>query len=175
MTGFKKFINDRIPKTWDIGLRWCRSKTKWIDYVYDTHVRPISNDWRVKERNKRNFERVIEMTGGKNRFGDKTTFDLTINTHTLIIENKHEYDYWMSVIKWVRFFSKNLIYLNDAAECLYRKGMSIDEAAEDINTRFKLNDIKLSKFILKESRLWNSQSESTTILILSSHLSAGLK
>lgn len=145
MNGFRKMISDNIPKTWDLALRWCHCRTKWIEYIYNVHIAPLNNDWRDERTRKSLKEKRTRMLTSPKR----TRFFDTINHDRMLLEDKEAYEAWKSVSNWVTWFSEQYAYITSSAkiqmEC---KGTSIDDTAEYINKRYKLNNIKLAKFII---------------------------
>lgn len=152
MNGYRKMISDNIPLTWDLGLRWCKCRLRWIEYVYVHYIKPYDNDYRSKKEIKRLKSRQAKFYCGKlkNENGHKLTFDLTINMHTLLIRDKEQYDYWTTIIKWVNWFSKNTLYLKSMMSNMQYS--SDDEIADYIQTHCKLKDRKLVEFIVKNIR-----------------------
>lgn len=147
MTGYRKMINDRIPFIWDIGLRWCRCKTAWIEFIYNSCVKPYKNDVMHNEHQKKklketNIKRSCDVHNG---------FQYSLNLDILLQKSKAEYEFWKNVSNWVNWFSKHYEYIAIAVEI---ENSTYDtpenELINYINDRFKLDNIDLSKFIIKE-------------------------
>ena len=141
-------INDRIPSTWEMALRYCGSKQRWIDYVYNTYVNKYNNDvmHTKKDKDRLKSENIRKICNAKKPFKD------TIQLEQMITYNRNdEYEYWNSIVKWVEWFQKYLLKIKNVADISSKvDGLSGDALAEYINTRFSLDNLKLSKFILKE-------------------------
>lgn len=148
MTGYRKMINDRIPSTWEMALRYCGSKQRWIDYVYTTYVGKYNNDvmHTKKEKNRIKADNIRKICNA--HFG----FQNTIQTNQMLTYNKmDEYRYWMSIIKWVEWFCENLLKIKSAADVAVKvDGLHGDDLVKYIDVRFSLNNLKLSSFIIKE-------------------------
>lgn len=144
-------ISDNIPRNWDMGLRFCKCRTLWIEYVYTTHVKKYDNDWRGKRERAKLKARACKLFTGraKDDNGNKIHFAETINTHTMLLKDRERYDAWMNVIKWVQWFCKNMIYIEnmikgrtDSNEC----------CARYVDTMYKMGDYKRALFIVKYLR-----------------------
>lgn len=151
MTGFKRMIMDRVPLAWSVGLKYCRYKQKWIDYVYDTHVRPINTDYRVAERTRRKSERVRFICGEtKDAFGNRMKFGQTINTDRMLLNDKEKYDNWMWVIRWVEWVVNNAHYIYAGyTHKLLINHMSPDVAIAQLASEYKVEE-RLIKLIVTD-------------------------
>lgn len=152
MTGYRKMINDRIPLIWDIGLRWCRCKTAWIEYVYNDCVKKYENDVMHNDYQKKRLKEA-EIKRSCNAHNG---FKYSLNLETMIQISEEKYIFWKNVVKWVNWFSKHYEYIAMAAEIENStNNTSENELINYINDRFNLNDINLSKFIIKEVKKTN--------------------
>ena len=48
-TGYKEMLRDRMPKMLNLALKWCKAKEKWLDYVYENHIKIVPKDQRGVE------------------------------------------------------------------------------------------------------------------------------
>lgn len=95
MTGYKAMIHDRMPQEWYDGLIKCKALTRWIDYVYETHLRNINSHWNKSERNKlknRTLKRLF-----------KQPFHCSLD---LLQMDKDWNEYWNIVIEYVEIEEK---------------------------------------------------------------------
>lgn len=45
-TGYKEMLRDRMPRTLNLALKWCKAKEKWLSYVYDNHIKQVPKNMR---------------------------------------------------------------------------------------------------------------------------------
>lgn len=152
MTGYKKLIKDCIPKTWDIGLRWCRAKGKWIDHVYDTNIRQYNNDTThsLKEKNKIKARKIKDICKPYASFRDSIYFD------TFLYKDKHnEYVFWSNVSEWVNWFVNHYLYISSSVLIVIDTNpeMSKEDIVKYIDDKYSLKNISLSRFIVQETIL----------------------
>ena len=152
MNGFRKMISDNIPKTWDLALRWCECRTKWIEYVYNTHVKKYNTDWRGHKKILELKSTAVKQMTQKQKFdGMLLKFDDTINFDILFREDPEQYEAWKTVSTWVSWFSENYAYIKSTADiqltCKYK---SVDETVEYICKKYNLDDVQLVYFILND-------------------------
>lgn len=103
MSGFKSMLSDRVVAAWEMGLLWCKAKTRWIDYVYDLHLRKVNR----KERS-----RVCKYISGRPIQGVSCSFWTTVDPDGLLQANDpEEYEYWNIVYTWVKWFQRNLLFI----------------------------------------------------------------
>lgn len=140
MNGFKKMISDRMPKVWDMTLRWCKSRQKWIDYFYITHIRAYNNDYRVKQRNELKRNRIMSYLND--------TFDNTIETERIMLYgSEEEYKHWTWVISWYKWFGSKLIYIEGMLKNMNKDGVTADDLKKALSEKYK-TDEKLADFII---------------------------
>lgn len=148
MTGYRQMINDRIPGTWEMALRYCGSKQRWIDYVYKTYVGKYNNDvmHTKKEKDRIKSENIRKICNAKRPFKDTIQLEIM-----LTYSRKDEYDYWLSVVKWVEWFQNNLLKIENVANIAAKvDNLHGDDLIKYIDVRFSLNNLKLSSFIINE-------------------------
>ena len=105
---YKEMLRDRITKMQavDLALKYCKAKTKWINYVYKNFIGIYVHK---KERNQ--ATRIILGISGKYR---EFNFHTTIDWESLKLENKtDEIQYWERVEEWIEWFSNNIAYIED--------------------------------------------------------------
>lgn len=135
-TGYKEMLRDRITKMQavDLALKYCKAKTKWIDYVYNRYIKIF-----VSKEHRNQTVRIILGISGKYRNFD---FHTTIDWDNLEFEQRtEEIKYWKRVEEWVKWFSDSLAYIEDDL-----KHGSTDS---DIMTQYGI-DGKLLKYIQKQ-------------------------
>lgn len=93
-TSYKEMLRNRIPKEVDLGLRWCKSKVKWIDYVYSEFVAIY-----MEKENRYHAVKCI-LKPDHERFD----FNGNINWDNL---NTEEIEHWNYVKEWIDWFYDN--------------------------------------------------------------------
>ena len=106
--GYKAMIRDRVPRTVDAALKWCKAKNAWVEYVYDTYVSFLMYDKKAKDQQVRTLLGISSL----NRTFE---FDKTIEWDDL---DKVQKEYWQNVSKWVHFFEKEMLNIVDMYETL---------------------------------------------------------
>lgn len=142
-------LSENIPKVWDIALKWCGCKTKWIEYVYKAHIQPYNtNCLLTKKQNKhKKTVAVREIIKKGARFSDSIKWDSFMVNPT--DASREEQEMWTKVNTWVTWFSKNNIYIEDIIKSYMSEHRYTDEEiADKLNQRYKLNNQKLSKFLV---------------------------
>ena len=147
MNGYRKMISDNIPGTWDIALRYCKCRKKYIERVYSLCVVKYKNDvmHTLAQKKKLIEEGIRRATNSKNPFSDSLELDRLRNE-----KNLHLLEYWENIVSWVAWFSSNTLYIKDDAKYYYDKGVRGDELVSVIANRFDF-DPKLVKHILKQA------------------------
>lgn len=144
MNGFRQMISDRMPKTWDMTLRWCKSRQKWIDYFYNTHVKPWNTDYRVKKRNQNKRDAIMKSF--------KSTFENTIETERMMLNgSEEEYRHWIWVIDWSKWFCTKEIFIESMLKRMHEEGGLPEDLKKAIMERYK-TDEELAEFIVKYLR-----------------------
>lgn len=105
--GYKAMLRDRVPRTTDLALKWCKAKTKWVDYVYKNYI------WFCKDNELR--KQMTRNILGLSKANRVFIFGSTIDWFNL---TKEEYQYWFEVNNWVNWFEKNLLSIADMYETL---------------------------------------------------------
>ena len=145
-------ISDKIPKTWDLALRWCKCRGKWINYVYDSYIKPYnSNVMKSKQENirlKSFYTKVYTREIAPKKGENKLTFIQTIKVDDLLINDFEEYQFWQTVYGWVKWFADTGDYIRSSADIyLDCKGYTIEQTAQALSKRYKV-DVKLVMFII---------------------------
>lgn len=136
MKGYKGMIKDRLIPIWNLALLWCSAKTRWLDLVYDIHIRNIDN--RLKS------ETCKVIAGRKNKDGIQLSFMSTVsNDDCFRANNPEEYEYWESINTWVKWFARYSLYFSDDLKRLSEK---------KFKERWNI-DTKLYKFLIKNINL----------------------
>lgn len=151
-------ISDNTPRTWDLALRWCKSKTKWIEYVYKQFVAVYNNNvMHTYAENKRLKGLAVKRILGvaKRKRGEHYPLSYTIKLDSFLVnptkESIEEYDLWCGVIKWENWFSRSLIWLDESIKFYVDSGYLVEDIIECINTKFKLNNVDLARFIVENN------------------------
>lgn len=136
MRGYKGMIKDRLLPVWDLALLWCHAKTRWLDLVYNLHVRNI--DKRLKS------EMSKLVAGRKNNDGVCFSFMNTVTRDDCFrANNPDDYKYWETVNSWIKWFSRYTLYMTEDIKTLpeykFKKKWNIDT--------------KLYKFMIKNIHL----------------------
>lgn len=136
MVGYRGMINDRLIPIWNLALLWCKAKGKWIDLVYDIHIRGKDKAYKT--------EMCKVISGHRNRDGIKLPFMATVsNDNCFRANNPEEYEYWNAVNTWVKWFARYSLYFSDDIDSM---------TEEEFKHRWNI-DTKLYKFIKKHSDL----------------------
>lgn len=95
-------LRDRLPKTIDYALKWCKAKEYWLEHVYRNFIWIYSN-------NEERYKAAKLVLGIKKK---KCNFDFhnTINWDDLTPAQKL---YWVSVETWVTWFRENMLYVEN--------------------------------------------------------------
>lgn len=135
-TGYKAMLTDRCPKLVSIALKWCKAKSKWVDYVYKTYV----NIYTEKQL-RHEAVRIVLGLSKKDRQFD---FNKTIEWDNL---NEEETNYWNYVKGWVEWFTKNHICIEQDYH-LYGEEYTINRwlCTLDEATKTKLWNVLLTSF-----------------------------
>lgn len=142
MEGYRKVLSRNIPETVAFALKWNESKTKWVDYVYNTWLKHL-----VTKKDKTKTTNDILGKGKKYGF----VFSTTIAWDGLTDEEK---EYWNSTNNWVLWFQKNFITVHGVYKMYKAKGKS-EGWIQDYIERIHLLDIDeslrmdLAKYLIK--------------------------
>lgn len=151
MKGYKAMLRDKVPSTWKKALIYCKALNKWIDLVYEQHLRNIPQKERsniVKElcaRKKRKMVTVFDPTwpwvNSSNIKEIKAkpvnwlaTFHDTIKWEDL---EEEELEYWITIEGWVRWFTSRWMYILNAYQVML----------------YKLTDKELEEWLVREYSL----------------------
>lgn len=150
MNGYRKLISCRIPKTWDMTLRWCRCRSKFIERVYDVHIRPFNDNVMCtrKENEKKKEERILSYINPKKKFAD--AIDLTN-----MVQYRHKDEgFWRRINSWNEWFCTHTLYIKSAAETALICGADNEGMINAIMDSYTGKNRTLTIFILKELDLW---------------------
>lgn len=146
MNGYRKMISDRIPPVWDMTIRWCKCRNRFVEYVYNNVVRPTRTDvmHTRKEKAKLVPQRIKDELNPK-----LTSFREAVRLMGLLNYNKTEdYNYWKVVADWNDFFATRALYIKNSCVHLRSKGATTKELIAEISERYGI-DSKLAEFIIK--------------------------
>lgn len=148
MTGYRKMISCRIPKIWDMTIRWRKCRMRWIEAVYNRNLKKFNIDvMHSRSYNKREKAKVVERI-----LNPKITkFRDTIDLHTLLMYSHPEYDFWNNICTWCDYFSKNTVYWENYINL--HEHDSNEELIAGLSERFHINK-DLSTFIVNYLTTW---------------------
>lgn len=152
-------LRDRMPSTLDIALRWCKAKEKWMDYVYEKHIKTVPKNQRS------NAVKITLGTLPAYTIDDiKSVFrDLGKKLVKPIPPQSLRWDfkdtvpndsYWAYVNSWVSWFRKTFSFIEHNYVINVQLGKSELQKKNDINHfisfleepwRTKLNNYLLSE------------------------------
>ena len=141
MRGYKAMIKDRLVPTWELALLWCKAKTRWVDTVYNCHIKKLGNNKQLKK------ETVLFVTGHRNKNGVYCNFMNTItNDDCFRANNPEEWAYWNSVYNWVKWFSSEMQVMKDDL---------ITKSKSEFQSLFYVN-YELYRFLIRNIHLYAS-------------------
>lgn len=123
--GYKGMLRDRLPKTIDIALKWCKAKEKWIDHTYHNFVQFLSD-----KEDRDEATRIILGISKKYREFD---FHKSIMQDNLSEEETH---YWQNVETWVNWFRVKYIYVQNEYNNSLSLGLNIYTIKQKIKKNF---------------------------------------
>lgn len=123
--GYKGMLRDRLPKTIDIALKWCKAKEKWIDHTYHNFVQFLSD-----KEDRDEATRIILGISKKYREFD---FHKSIMWDNLSEEETH---YWQNVETWVNWFRVKYIYVQNEYNNSLSLGLNIYTIKQKIKKNF---------------------------------------
>lgn len=123
--GYKGMLRDRLPKTVDIALKWCKAKEQWINHTYDNFIGIFSEN---KEKN--NATKVI--------LGISTRYKSFDFHKTIMWDNMTEIEiqHWKNVESWVNWFRTNYIYIQNEVNNSLILGVEINVIKQKIKKNF---------------------------------------
>lgn len=123
--GYKGMLRDRLPKTVDIALKWCKAKERWINHTYDNFIGIFSEN-----KEKDNATKVI--------LGISTRYKSFDFHKTIMWDNMTalEISYWKNVESWVNWFRTNYIYIQNEVNNSLVLGIEIDVIKQKIKKNF---------------------------------------
>lgn len=143
--GYKGMLRDRLLPSWNLALLWCKVKQRWIDIVYERNIKNIPKELRS--------ENCKFLTGHKNKYGVAGTFMGSVDPDGFLYSNdKEEYQMWKAVDAWIKWFSKNQLFIYDI----------ITEAHDEDHAYMLLKDVwdpvgtneKLLRFMYKNKQIY---------------------
>ena len=123
--GYKGMLRDRLPKTVDIALKWCKAKERWINHTYDNFIGIFSEN-----KEKDNATKVI--------LGISTRYKSFDFHKTIMWDNMTdlEISYWKNVESWVNWFRTNYIYIQNEVNNSLILGVEINVIRQKIKKNF---------------------------------------
>ena len=150
MNGYRKMISDRIPLVWDMTIRWCKCRNRFIEYVYDNVVRPYKTDVMHSRKEK---AKLISKQLKDELNPMSTSFRETVRLTKLLTYNKTEdFNYWKVVADWNDFFATRALYIKSSCIHSRSRGATTKELIVEISERYEI-DPKLAEFIIKTSKV----------------------
>ena len=123
--GYKAMIRDRVPRTVDLALKWCKAKTRWVELVYYTYI------WFLREKDARDYQ--TRQLLGIGKYSREFKFENTIEWSNL---DKDEKEYWTNVSTWVNWFEKSLLPIVETYSTLKLKGKTEEEIKSHIVVKY---------------------------------------
>lgn len=134
-TGYKGKLTNRCPKIVDLALKWCDSKTAWVDHVYEHFIGIyVSKELRREATN-------IAL-GIQNPKKPKFVFETTIHWENLTEEETKK---WTYVKDWVNWFQKNHLDMQQYYKTYGREALisqyfpSLDEDTQEQLADYLIN------------------------------------
>lgn len=123
-TGYKTMLRNRCPKVVNYALKWQKAKERWIDHAYTNFIKIYCD---TEER--KHSTRIIL---GIAKYYRNFEFDKSIDWENLLPEEKA---YWERVSSWVKWFSTEYAYMENAYEISRKTGKNeFDIKVELINS-----------------------------------------
>ena len=136
--GYREMLRDRCPKIVNYALKWQKAKELWIEHTYSYFVRIVGEERDIddntlihsaKENKKIVVRQILGIVRGKTTRFD---FDKSIDWDNLTDE---ETVFWKRVSTWVKWFSTNYAYIENAYEISIKTGKTeLDAKIEIINS-----------------------------------------
>lgn len=129
-------LRDRMPRTLSLALKWCKAKERWLNYVYDNHIKTVSKDLRgtrvkqclgIRKRYDVNDLHAYLWQGGVSHkkindfvyactpqeLNDMFTLEFK---DTILWDKLNDKDtlYWSRVASWVAWFRSTHLYIENA-------------------------------------------------------------
>lgn len=141
-------ISDRIPKVWDMTLRWRKCRTRWIELVYKKHLKRFDTDvMHSRKHNKKEkaevAKRILNPT--------KTKFQETVDLQFMFTYIHPDYEFWNNVCTWNDYFSKHNIFWKNYIN-LHKEETEQDLIA-GLSERYHINK-DLASFVVKYLTTW---------------------
>ena len=133
--GYREMLRDRCPKIVNYALKWQKAKEKWIEHTYSYFVKIVGEErdmddnaliHSAKENKKIVVRQILGIVHGKTTRFD---FDKSIDWDNLTDE---ETIFWKRVSTWVKWFSTNYAYMENAYEISKKTGKTELEAKVEI-------------------------------------------
>lgn len=122
-TGYKAMLRDRVPYVVNLALKWCNSKEKWVQHVYDSQIKMYASN-SAKDYMTRDIL-------GLNKNSGPFDFHRSIDWENISNENtKH----WQHVEGWVTWFSHNYAYMKNTYEISIASGKDVDSIKDELKS-----------------------------------------
>lgn len=119
-TGYKEMLRNRIPVYVDIALKWCHSKERWLNLVYNTQINIF-----VDKQERYNAIRIVLGLSSKNRSFD---FEQSLDWEYLSEDDK----LILNPVKgWISWFKNYFLYLDNKYKTNLSLGMTDEETIEE--------------------------------------------
>ena len=115
--GYKAMIRDRVPRTVDLALKWCKAKTEWVEHVYYHFV------WFLVDKEDRNCQ--VRSLMGIAKYSRGFDFDNTIDWYNIDKENA---EYWKNISDWIKWFEQSIIPISEVYKTQLSKYGGIEDA-----------------------------------------------
>lgn len=143
MIGYKAMLSDRLPYVVNIALKWCESKGRWVEHVYNTQVKIY-----VKKSDK---DYAVRCVLGIAKRHPEFNFNDTIDWNNL---SEDDNSHWKWVSDWVNWFQKSFCDIENIIKTSRLIGMLENDIIKEVCTTYLKNmeqesAEKLAKYILK--------------------------
>lgn len=145
MSGYRKLISDRIPATWDVALRWCKCRQRYIERIYDLGVKPYNTD--VMHSRKQKDDLKLEyvnhtLNAKKTKFIDTLELDRLFKPETL-----EDYYSWKKVADWVSWFTVKTPYITNSISIDRGLGVHDEDITKSLMDKYKITEDLATYFL----------------------------
>lgn len=145
MSGYRKLISDRIPATWDVALRWCKCRQRYIERIYDLGVKPYNTD--VMHSRKQKDDLKLEyvnrtLNAKRTKFIDTLELDRLLRPETV-----EEHDSWKKVADWVNWFTVKTPYIMNSISIDRGLGVPDEDITKSLMDKYKITEDLATYFL----------------------------
>ena len=157
-TGYREMLRDRMPRMLDLALKWRKGKERWLDHVYENHIKVVSKDKRsicvkqclglkqkydindmyaylplkgISRKEITNF--IYTCDPGELKKLLSMDFHDTINWNSL---DEDQTNYWKITETWVQWFKTQYQFLENAYQISQKCGKDDFDIRVELITRY---------------------------------------